>query len=50
VRSDADQEPPQSGIGLLVAVSAAHLVSHFYSLGLPLLIPLLKDRLGVSFF
>jgi MFS family permease len=34
----------------LVAVSAAHLVSHFYILVLPVLLPLLKERLGVGYF
>jgi MFS family permease len=34
----------------LVAVSAAHLVSHFYILVLPVLMPLLKDRLNVGYF
>jgi MFS transporter, FSR family, fosmidomycin resistance protein len=33
----------------LVAVSAAHLVSHIYIMLLPVLLPLLKERLGVSF-
>ena len=50
VRSYADRETPQNEIGLLIVVSAAHLVSHFYILVLPVLIPLLKDRLGVGFF
>jgi MFS family permease len=49
-RSYADRETPHSEIGLLIGVSAAHLVSHFYILVLPVLIPLLKDRLGVGFF
>ena len=46
----ADRDAPQSQAGLLLAVSAAHLVSHFYILVLPVLIPLLKDRLSVGFF
>jgi MFS family permease len=33
----------------LVAVSAAHLVSHFYIMVLPVMLPVLKDRLGVGF-
>jgi MFS family permease len=33
----------------LAAVSAAHLVSHFYIMVLPVMLPLLKDRLGVGF-
>ena len=33
----------------LVAVSAAHLLSHFYIMVLPVLLPLLKDRLGVTY-
>lgn len=35
---------------ILLAVSAAHLVSHFYIMVLPVLLPLLKDRLQVGFF
>jgi MFS family permease len=34
----------------LVVVSAAHLVSHFYILVLPVLMPLLKERLNVGYF
>jgi MFS family permease len=34
----------------LVAVSAAHLISHFYILVLPVLMPLLKERLNVGYF
>ncbi len=33
----------------LAAVSAAHLISHFYIMVLPVMLPLLKDRLGVGF-
>jgi MFS family permease len=33
----------------LVAVSSAHLVSHFYIMVLPVMLPLLKEQLGVSF-
>src|SRR5262245_66274253 len=33
----------------LFAVSSAHLISHFYMMVLPVLLPLLKDRLDVSF-
>jgi MFS family permease len=33
----------------LLAVSSAHLISHFYIMVLPVLLPLLKDGLGVSF-
>ena len=50
VPSYADRDAPQSETGLLIVVSAAHLVSHFYILVLPVFIPLLKDRLGVGFF
>jgi MFS transporter, FSR family, fosmidomycin resistance protein len=50
VRPFAQREAPQSQTGLLIAVSAAHFVSHFYILVLPVLIPLLKDSLHVGFF
>ena len=45
------QSPAQraSETQTLVAVSSAHLISHFYSMVLPVLLPLLKDRLDVSF-
>jgi hypothetical protein len=33
----------------LLAVSAAHLISHFYIMVLPVMLPLLKERLNVSF-
>jgi FSR family fosmidomycin resistance protein-like MFS transporter len=33
----------------LFAVTSAHLISHFYMMVLPVLLPLLKDRLNVSF-
>jgi MFS family permease len=46
----AQREAPQSQTRLLIVVSAAHLVSHFYILVLPVLIPLLKDSLRVGFF
>jgi FSR family fosmidomycin resistance protein-like MFS transporter len=46
----AERAALQRQTGLLVVVSAAHLVSHFYILVLPVLIPLLKDALRVGFF
>jgi MFS transporter, FSR family, fosmidomycin resistance protein len=39
-----------SELQTLVAVSAAHFVSHFHIITLAVLLPLLKQRLGVSFF
>jgi MFS transporter, FSR family, fosmidomycin resistance protein len=50
MRPFADREVSQGQTGLLVVVSAAHLVSHFYILVLPVLIPLFKDSLRVGFF
>src|SRR5437867_3932955 len=38
-----------TGAQVLLAVSAAHLISHFYIMVLPVLLPLLKERLGVGF-
>src|SRR5262249_44401589 len=40
---------PASETQTLIAVSSAHLISHFYMMVLPVLLPLLKDRLNVSF-
>lgn len=34
----------------LAAISAAHLVSHFYIMVLPVLLPLLKEQLAVGYF
>jgi MFS transporter, FSR family, fosmidomycin resistance protein len=50
MRPFADREVSQGQTGLLVVVSVAHLVSHFYILVLPVLIPLFKDTLRVGFF
>src|SRR5262249_26541488 len=33
----------------LIAVASAHLISHFYMMVLPVLLPVIKDRLNVSF-
>jgi MFS family permease len=35
---------------MLVAVSAAHLISHLHIMVLPVMLPLLKDRLDVGYF
>jgi MFS family permease len=50
MRPFADREASHGQTGLLVVVSAAHFVSHFYILVVPVLIPLFKDTLGVGFF
>ena len=49
-RPFAERQAQHSQTGLLIVVSAAHLVSHFYILVLPVLLPLLKERLRVGFF
>ena len=50
-RSEGTGSPAAaSELQTLLAVSAAHLVSHFYIVTLPVLLPVLKERLGVSFF
>jgi MFS family permease len=42
--------PRQTGENeTLLAVASAHLISHFYMMVLPVFLPLLKDRLNVSF-
>ena len=48
--SEGTGAPAASELQTLLAVSAAHLVSHFYIVTLPVLLPVLKERLGVSFF
>src|SRR5262245_6924979 len=51
--SDIEEKPrvaEASETQTLVAVSAAHLVSHFYILVLPVVMPLLKDSLNVGYF
>lgn len=47
----SDREPAEaaSEVQTLAGICAAHLISHVHMLTLPVLIPLLKDRLGVSF-
>ncbi|MDX2201438.1 MAG: MFS transporter [Hyphomicrobiaceae bacterium] len=40
---------PASEIQTLATISTSHLISHIHLLTLPVLIPLLKDRLGASF-
>lgn len=49
VANTARAEGTATEMQTLVAVSAAHLVSHFYIVTLPVLLPLLKDYLSVSF-
>lgn len=50
-RSEGTGSPAAaSELQTLLAVSVAHLVSHFYIVTLPVLLPVLKERLGVSFF
>ena len=39
-----------SELQTLLVVSAAHLISHLHIMVLPVLLPLLKDQLGVGFF
>ena len=39
-----------SELHTLLVVSAAHLVSHFHMMVLPVLLPLLKERINVSYF
>ena len=53
--SDATQTLPRATAAIsetqtLLAVSAAHLISHLHIMMLPVLLPLLKERLGVGFF
>jgi MFS family permease len=51
--SEVTEHPPAREareMHTLVVVSAAHLVSHFYILVLPVLMPLLKERLNVGYF
>ncbi len=47
---DSTRASEASETQTLVAVSAAHLVSHFYILVLPVLMPLLKEQLNVGYF
>ena len=37
-------------LNTLLVVSAAHLISHFHMMVLPVLMPLLKERINVSYF
>src|SRR5262249_151851 len=39
-----------SEVQTLTVVSAAHLITHFYIVPLPVLLPVLKEQMGVSFF
>lgn len=43
------EETASSEMQTLAGISAAHLISHLYILVLPVLLPLLKERLGVGF-
>ncbi len=48
--SAANRAEPASELQTLLGISTSHLISHVHMLTLPVLIPLLKERLGVSFF
>jgi FSR family fosmidomycin resistance protein-like MFS transporter len=48
-RASVAAASPTGEVKTVLAISGAHLVSHFHILVLPPLFPLLKDRLGIGF-
>ena len=48
--TEQDHARSSNDLNTLLVVSAAHLISHFHMMVLPVLMPLLKERINVSYF